>query len=270
MVSLRHWLESKHSRNTTHAILQCLKQVYQHAVHKKYLTQNPCRVLTKLTRLPNKKSERYISLQDMEKLLSVLPPEMQALVALTRFCGLRLHEACNLRWELVNWNEGILTVESTKTKRHGTGVRSLPLFADARRFLEHWFSVAEPSTYVFPRYATASHKHQLARNDLAKYCKRVGLNIPRFFQNARRSAATDMAELFPSHAVLSWCGHTAPIAEAHYWRVSQSLIARAVTECRLSENVLPYSEKNERKNSGTESGTDSVCQQRSECDIPKN
>lgn len=49
--------------------------------------------------------------------------------------------------------------------------------------------------------------------------RRIRSPWPRLFQNLRSSRATDWVEVYPSHIVAAWLGHSTAIAAAHYLQV---------------------------------------------------
>jgi len=51
---------------------------------------------------------------------------------------------------------------------------------------------------------------------------------PKLFQNLRATRETELSEIFPSHVVCQWIGHTQEVAKKHYLQVTEDHFARAV------------------------------------------
>jgi hypothetical protein len=107
--------------------------------------------------------------------------------------GLRCpSEHLALTWG-VNWERERITVRSPKT---------------ARLSEEH----------VIRRYRDSRVN---LRTQVVWIIKRAGLTPwPKLFQNMRASRETELAREFPSHVAAEWLGHSALVAQKHYWRVT--------------------------------------------------
>ncbi len=62
-----------------------------------------------------------------------------------------------------------------------------------------------------------------------KIIKRAGL-IPwvKPFQNLRSTRETELMEIYPSHVVVSWIGHSEKVARQHYLQTTDAHFERAV------------------------------------------
>lgn len=51
---------------------------------------------------------------------------------------------------------------------------------------------------------------------------------PKLWQNLRASAATDMAQIFPSFVATGFCGHTLEVAKEHYYMLTDKDLTAAL------------------------------------------
>lgn len=160
----------------------------------------------------------YVRPEVIDAVLAVCPDDQwRAIIALTRFCGLRCpSEVRLLRWGDVNWERSRLTVRSPKTAGSAAhAVRIVPLVPEVRPILERLFAEAEEGAEaVVPRLVDPKVN---LRTHFERLIQRAGYKAwPRLFHNLRASAAMDFCERFPSHVAASWLGHSPLIAASHY------------------------------------------------------
>jgi integrase len=93
--------------------------------------------------------------KQVRQLLDKIPdPELQLVIVLARWCGLRIpSEIRELRWRDVLWDKNRIIVRSPKTEHHaGKGIRTPKLFPIVRRYLKALRRLrpdAKPDDYVF-------------------------------------------------------------------------------------------------------------------------
>lgn len=160
----------------------------------------------------------YVTGETVRAILDVCPdPQWRAIVALSRFAGLRCpSEVAALRWADVNWERGRLTVRSPKTAGHeGHAVRVVPIGPELRPILMDLFERSELGVdAVVPRLRDPKVN---LRTTFGKLIVKAGERPwPRLFHNMRASCATDWVERFPAHVVAGWLGHSPLIAAKHY------------------------------------------------------
>ena len=171
----------------------------------------------------------FVDRATIAKVMDAAPgPEWRLLIALSRFCGLRVpSEALALRWQDVDWEHNRLTVRSPKTEHHeGKGDRFVPIFPEVRPLLRDVFEAApdgaERVIQCFPvDYNPNTH--------LRRIIKRAGVTPwPRTWHNLRASRQTELTSQFPLHTVCAWIGNTKAIAAGHYLQVTDADWQRAV------------------------------------------
>jgi integrase len=193
------------------------RQLFSKAVSWGWIESNPFQALTAGSQA-NPARCAYVDVPTTDAVLEACPgPEWRALVALTRFAGLRCpSEVGGLTWGDVDFHHGRLTVRSPKTEHHGHdhAVRFVPISPRLRAILMDAFDAAAPGeTLVVPMAKGGAN----LRTGFERIILRASREPwPRLFQNLRASCETDWATQHPAHAVAKWLGHSPRIAQAHY------------------------------------------------------
>jgi integrase len=121
-----------------------------------------------------------------------------------------------------------MLVRSRKTEHHeGKETRTVPLFPELRPYLDSVWDEAEENTeFVITRWRDTeanlrTRLHSIIRDaDLEPW--------PKAFVALRSTRRTELEELFPSHVVNAWLGHSQRVAERHYLQVTEEHFAKAV------------------------------------------
>ncbi len=224
----RYLTEEGLAEATARKRAQVAKQFLRSAVRRKLIQSNPFAEL-KSNAVTNPARQFFVSREVAEKVLAACPDcEWRALFSLARFAGVRIpSEALALQWQDVDWAESRILIHACKTERHaGKGSRWIPLFPELVGPLQECFERAEPgSEFVVTRYRK---RYSNLRTQFGRIVRRAGLTLwPKPFQNCRATRATELAEIFPSHVVAAWLGHSERIAERHYLQVTNEHFQRA-------------------------------------------
>ncbi len=213
----------------------------------------------------------YVPRDTIARVLKACPnPEWRAIVALSRFAGLRCpSEIRSLRWSDIDWELRRMSVRSPKTAAHeGHAERLVPIAPELEPILSALFANATPGVEaVVPRL----HDPKInLRTQFEKIIKRAGATPwPRLFHNLRASCATDWVERFPNHVAAGWLGHSPLVAATHYLqtrdahfdlaagRTTQPTNTGAPTgadsDARPAQNAAQQPPASDRKDSGEES-----------------
>jgi integrase len=238
--AFQFWLSQKYAPNTARRLLARAKQFFAYAVDRRYISENPFRVLRGLAVKANKERDHYVSYDEMVRLLEVLPDwEWKTLLVLGRICGVRIpSEVVNLEWQHINFDKGTIAIYAPKTGSY----RTCPMFPEARLCLSQLFETAqEGSRFVFERLRPLickphGIKNVNLRTQLQRYILRAGLvPWPKPFQNLRVSAVCDLIQNFPAPLVQQWVGHTAQVAQEFYVRMTPAALERATQFVRLPQ-----------------------------------
>ncbi len=160
------------------------------------------------------------------------------ILALSRFGGLRCpSEVLSLRWCDVDWENSRLAITEPKVEHHeGRGVRSCPIFADLRPYLEQAWDVArEGAEFVIDHadYRRAANspegwKNANLRTQFDRILKKAGVSPwKRLFHSMRASRQTELERQFPIHVVCAWLGNSVRIAQKSYLLVTDEDFEKA-------------------------------------------
>jgi integrase len=118
---------------------------------------------------------RFIDRATTQKVIDACPnAEWKLIVALARYGGLRVPSETNrLRWEMIDWDRGRITVESPKTEHiEGKEQRIIPLFPELRPFLLAAFEDAPAGErYVIRRQRGRTFEHRSSRSSNVPACR---------------------------------------------------------------------------------------------------
>ncbi|MCB9840977.1 MAG: site-specific integrase [Phycisphaeraceae bacterium] len=157
--------------------------------------------------------------------------EWRAIIGLSRLAGLRCpSELAPLTWGSVDWDKGVLRVQSPKTAGHeGQDERYVPIDPDLYAILDRLYHDADEGVVaIVPSVRDGSVN---LRTGFRKIIARASLKVwPRLFHNMRAACITDWLTR-PNVTVADvaeWAGHSPVVAATHYWQPRPSAI-REVT-----------------------------------------
>lgn len=177
----------------------------------------------------NDERQQLVSREEVQQLIDICPnAEWRLIVVLSRYGGLRCpSEHLRLRWCDIDWEHGLMTVTSPKTKKKGKPKRLVPIFDEVRPFLEECFDQAEPgAVFVLSKYRSPSGAY--IRKRLEVLVERAGLTKwPRITHNLRASRQTELERDNPTHVVCAIMGNTPAVAHRHYLQTNVDDLMKA-------------------------------------------
>ena len=205
---------------TVRSRLKDTKTIFNDAVKRKYLSENPFAGLSSSSR-GNDANKEYIDLETIGKVVAAAPDdEWRLLIMLCRVAGLRCPtEILAIKVDDINWETETMLITCKKTEHHeGKETRQAPIFAAIRPYLDKvWHSAKTGQEYLFERHHHASGN---LRTRFKKIIKLAGVDPwPGIFNSLRASAATDLDEAYPSHVVDKWLGNSERVRKRHYLKV---------------------------------------------------
>jgi integrase len=158
----------------------------------------------------------FVSPADTERVLAACPDiSWQVVFSLARYAGMRCpSEVTSLKWEDVDFDAGRMRIRSPKT-----GLRDCPIFKELFPILMEARAQADDTeVYCVGRYGG---KNRNLATTLQKIIKKAGVTPwPKTFVNLRSTRRTELQELYPSHVIDRWLGHTTKTAQRHYLQVT--------------------------------------------------
>lgn len=203
----------------SHGVKLCERgrMFFERAVEHKLIEKNPFSGLKFGDKKHDKSRQSYIPKATILKIIEqATNQEARALIALARYCGLRIpSEPLALTWSDVDWELRRLRVPAD-TK---TGQRTLPLF-EAYDYLRDIYDASlEGSTHVFNRARASSATTW--RQWLESAIESAKLpQWEKLWVNLRASCRTDLEDEYPGHVCDAWLGHSSRVAKDHYAMVS--------------------------------------------------
>lgn len=211
------------------------RQIFTYAVEHGWIAKNPFAGMRGWTE-SNRERDHYVSRETIAKLIEHAEPEMQLLLALTRFAGVRCpSEAIPFEWTWVRWEDATLRVRSPKTDRYPNGAfRTVPIFAELQSHLQEAWQRATEQPLLFPSLQLSNFA--LSKR-LAAICEKAGVTPWRKpWNNIRASCETDwIAEHADIFKVAAWMGHSPQVALAHYSRVAKEQATSAIAKASGGE-----------------------------------
>ena len=259
--AFRQWLQDheEQAENTMRRRCGRARQFFAAAIKSKLIDENPFEGMS-VTVNGSTDKERFITEAESQKILKACPDlQWRLIFSLCRYGGLRCpSEVLAMTWENVLWDSSRIIVTSPKTKRYkGHEQRVLPMFPELAGVLNEAYEAAfdgleDPLAVVrgpvVTRYTSAD---QNLRTTFEKIVTRAGLkHWPKPFQNLRSTRETELMEIYPSHVVVSWIGHSEKVARKHYLQTTDAHFEKAVAhqvahnEPELTENNKPTKAKN--------------------------
>jgi integrase len=223
------------------------KQFFSVAVERDLLTASPFEKLVSGS-VGNDERQQLVPHEDVQRLIDVCPnAEWRLIVVLSRYGGLRCpSEHLQLRWQDIDWERGLMTVTSPKTKKQGKPKRLVPIFDEVRPFLEECFDQAKSgAVYVLSKYRSPSGAY--IRKRLEVLVERAGITKwPRITHNLRASRQTELERDNPTHVVCAIMGNTPGVAHRHYLQTSEDDLLKAAgrsvltTDPKVVRNPVQY------------------------------
>ncbi len=238
--AFRQWLQDheKQAENTIRRRCGRARQFFAAAIKAKLIEENPFDGMP-VTVSGSTDKARFITEEESQKILKACPDlQWRLIFSLCRYGGMRCpSEVLALTWENVLWDESRVIVTSPKTKRYkGHENRVIPMFPELAGVLNEAYEAAfdrreDPSAVVsgpvVTRYTSAD---QNLRTTFEKIVTRAGLTPwVKPFQNLRSTRETELMEIYPSHVVVSWIGHSEKVARKHYLQTTDAHFGKAVT-----------------------------------------
>lgn len=205
-----------------------LFQTFKLAVKNGVIPSNPCEFVT----LP--KSERYNSsfynAEQMQALFDAVKNEpLYPLIRITALYGLRRSELLGLKWDSIDFENGLLTIKHTVSKvtkavekdktKNGSSFRSFPLTPEARAIFNTEKATEASNSallkkaylkndYVFKWDDGHTYSPDYISRQFSKLLKKYGLPHIRFHELRHSCASMLINAGFTLKDVQEWLGHS--------------------------------------------------------------
>ena len=206
-----------------------LKQIFKDAVVTEQITRNPA------TGVPYPKNEKpefkgiFLTGEEANRMLQAFAGhELQAMVYVTLYYGLRRSEALGLRWSSIDFENNIIKIEHTVVKvlsieykdntKSKTSKRTLPLLSDVREVLlklkerqaenrNIFGNTYKESDYIFAWQDGKLYRPEYVTRAFQRVLKRNGLKVIRFHDLRHSTASILYDKGWELKDIQDWLGH---------------------------------------------------------------
>jgi integrase len=135
---------------TVNRELECLKCVFDLAVKRKYIPENPAAAVKHFNELRERPIRRMLTVEEELRILEAAPPHLRvAIILLSRTGGRTYSEGFSLRWDQMNFEDKLIRLDNN-VKTPGSA-EPIPLSEYACEVLQAWNKAQAPkSPFVFP------------------------------------------------------------------------------------------------------------------------
>ena len=192
----KHWKEL--TGTTLNRDLACLKTIVRRALLNRQIDRNPLEGIRLFKEIPR---NRTLTHEEYERLLGHCPIHLKPLVELAYFTAMRKGEILGLRWQQVDFQNGIITLEAEDTKT--SEKREIPMDENLKSLLKR-----TPRVLGCPFVFTYRRKRMTEiRTGFHNACKKAGLD-GFHFHDLRHCAVTNMRKAgVPEGVIMSVSGH---------------------------------------------------------------
>ena len=200
---------------TVNRELACLHCVFQFALKRKYIAENPTSGVKHFDERHERPSKRMLTVEDEHRILAAAPPHLRvAIVLLVQTGGRTYSEGLSLRWDQVDLVHGVLhpggTVKTTDSSQ------PLPLSQLACDVLKEWKKEqGSEGQYVFPSSHCPGKPIRSVRRAWRTSLDKAGVSYFPIY-NLRHVFCTRLSWVAPDAVVQRAMRHSSPETKRHY------------------------------------------------------
>jgi len=200
---------------TVNREVACLHTIFQFALKRKYIGENPTAGVRHFDERRERPSKRMLTVEEERRILEAAPPYLRvAIVLLVQTGGRTYSEGLSLKWEQLDLEHRVLHLDSD-VKTTGSA-QPLPLSQLACAVLKEWKSkrVLE-SPYVFPSSRKPGVPMGSVKTAWRSALEKAG--VPYFpIYNLRHVFCTRLSWVAPDAVVQRAMRHSSPETKQHY------------------------------------------------------
>ena len=200
---------------TVNRELACLHCVFQFALKRKYIGENPTSGVKHFDERHERPSKRMLTIEDEHRILEAAPPHLRvAIVLLVQTGGRTYSEGLSLRWDQVDLVHGVLhpggSVKTTDS------AQPLPLSWLACDVLKEWKKEQDSeSLYVFPSPRSPGKPIRSVRRAWRTALDKAGVSYFPIY-NLRHVFCTRLSWVAADAVVQRAMRHSSPETKRHY------------------------------------------------------
>ena len=228
--------------NTFNKHVRVMELVFRVLAKKTGVATNPWTEITRKTE--NKASRRELTVEELNTICNKAKGELQALLVVGIYTGLRLGDCCTLRWSEVDLVRRIILRVANKTARRKGAPVHIPIHPTLLAFLNQT-PVGKRNGFVLPAFAEKYRNDDSAvAKEIRRFLINCGIQVHKD-DTGKGTATRAVVEVgFHSlrHSFVSLCrqanaplavveaivGHSNPAMTRHYTHISETAAAGAV------------------------------------------
>ena len=200
---------------TVNRELACLHAVFQFALKRKYIGENPTSGVKHFDERRERPSKRMLTVEEEHRILEAAPPYLRvAIVLLVQTGGRTYSEGLSLKWDQVDLEHRVLHLDSD-VKTAGSA-QPLPLSRLACDVLKEWRSKqALGSPFVFPSSRKSGEPIGSVKGAWRSALKKAEVSYFPIY-NLRHVFCTRLSWVAPDAVVQRAMRHSSPETKRHY------------------------------------------------------
>jgi len=209
--------------------LTLLHRFFGYAMEMKYIQENPTQKIKKI-RKPQRKAPRFLTREEIARLLSKASPNLNNIIRFLLNTGLRWGELRSLEWEDVDWNEKVIHIRIKEGWSPKGGERKVPMNDVVCIILRN---VPKKTNWVFTTKTGSQVRQQGTWSAFKLACRRAGIgdatlhSLRHTFASHLVMAGVDLA------TVSKLLGHKDISTTMIYSHLSPDHLQRAVERLKL-------------------------------------
>lgn len=193
---------------TANKKLTLLRSIFNKAkVWGYFYGDNPCLQIKKMTEVSQRR--RYLSLDEIKRLLDNTHPRLYPVVVCALMTGMRKGEILRLSWENIDWEQGIIHIRKAKSGRS----REIPIATMLREVLAGFPGERQGLTFELPEI--------MIRRYFARALKGASISDFRFHDLRHTFASHYLMRTQNLPALQSLLGHSTPLLTLRYAHLSR-------------------------------------------------
>jgi len=235
------------SPSTHNQHLNTLARIWDVLAERCRLTANPWKRITRLKASKVASRKQALTAGQLDAVLSAAAatPDIQDLLELLAFTGLREGDAVLMKWSAVDFKQRIMTLVPKKTERRNGAQIYVPMMPQVLDILNRRQAgkVLNPKAYVFPKLAAVYERDPSALSkQIRSVFESAGLETSEKRQGRRRAVVRygchslrhtfitiAAAAGLPDALIRSITGHTSDRMAQHYQQLSAEIVSTAAT-----------------------------------------
>jgi integrase len=200
---------------TVNRELACLHCIFQFALKRKYIGENPSSGVKHFDERQERPSKRMLTVEAEHRILEAAPPYLRvAIVLLVQTGGRTYSEGMSLKWDQVDLVHGVLHLDgNVKTS---DSAQPLPLSRLACDVFKEWKTEqGSESVFVFPSPCKPGKPIRSVRGAWRKTLEKAGVSYFPIY-NLRHVFCTRLSWVAPDAVVQRAMRHSSPETKRHY------------------------------------------------------